>query len=204
METLVRQGKLQKYVSRPTNTRPTKPPAQKEQTENNRPRPIGEIRTIIGGPISRGTSRASRKAYAQQVHNIMVVQRPPKNARLDDQVISFSEEDARGTHQPHDDALVVTINIAGFTTRRVMIDNKSSADILYLLAYQQMKLNKDKLRPMDASLVGFTKDKVCPVGIITLPITIGHYLKTVSKTIDFLVVNCPLAYNAIIGQPTLN
>ena len=85
-----------------------------------------------------------------------------------------------------------------------MIDNKSSADILYLPAYQQMKLNKDKVRPMDASLVGFTKDKVCPVGIITLPITIGHYLKTVSKTIDFLVVNCPSAYNAIIGQPTLN
>ena len=42
----------------------------------------------------------------------MVVQRPLKNARLDDQVISFSEEDARGTHQPHDDALVVTLQVS--------------------------------------------------------------------------------------------
>ena len=134
----------------------------------------------------------------------MVVQRPPKNARLDDQVISFREEDARGTHQPHVDALVVTINIAGFTTRRVMIDNGSSADILYLPAYQQMKLDKDKLRPMDASLVGFTGDRVCPVGIITLPIIVGHYPKTVSKTVDFLVINCPSAYNDIIGRPMLN
>ena len=134
----------------------------------------------------------------------MVVQRPLKNVRLDDQVISFSEEDARGTHQPHDDTLVVTINIAGFTTRRVMIDNESSADILYLPAYQQMKLNKDRLRPMDAPLVGFTGDRVCPVSIITLPIMISTYPKTVSKTVDFLVVNCPLAYNAIIGRPTLN
>ncbi len=75
----------------------------------------------------------------------MVVQRPPKNARLDDQVISFNEEDARGTHQSYDDALVVTINIADFTTKRVMIDNGSSADILYLPAYQQMRLDKDKL-----------------------------------------------------------
>ena len=134
----------------------------------------------------------------------MVVQRPPKNACLDDQVISFSEEDARGTDQLHNDALVVTINISSFTTRRVMIDNGSSADILYLPAYQQMKLDKDKLQPMEALLVGFTGDRVCPVGIITLPITVGHYLKTVSKTVDFLVVNCPSAYNAIIGQPTLN
>ena len=109
METLVRQGKLQKYVSRPTNTRTTKPPAQKERAENNRPGLVREIRTIIGRPASGGTSRASRKAYARQVHNIMVVQRPPKNARLNDQVISFSEEDAKGTHQPHDDALVVTV-----------------------------------------------------------------------------------------------
>jgi hypothetical protein len=204
VETLIRQGKIQKYVNRPTSTHPTKPPAQKEQTENNRPRLVGEIRTIIRGPASGGTSCASRKAYARQIHNIMVVQRPPKNVHLDDQVISFSEENARRTHQPHDDTLVVTINIAGFTTRRVMIDNGSLVDILYLPAYQQMKLDKDKLRPMDTPLVGFTGDKVCLVNIITLPITVRTYSKTVSKTVDFLVVDCPSAYNAIIGRPTLN
>jgi hypothetical protein len=109
-----------------------------------------------------------------------------------------------GCQQPHDDALVVTINIAGFTTRRVMIDNGSSADILYLPAYQQMKFDKDKLQPMEAPLIGFTGDKVCPIGIITLPITVGTYPKTISKTVDFLVVNCLSAYNAIIGRPTLN
>jgi hypothetical protein len=85
-----------------------------------------------------------------------------------------------------------------------MIDNGSSADILYLPAYQQMRLDKDKLRPMDAPLVGFTGDKVCLVDIITLPITVGTHPKTVSKTVDFLVVNCLSAYNAIIGRSTLN
>ena len=85
-----------------------------------------------------------------------------------------------------------------------MINSGSSADILYLPAYQQMKLDKDKLRPMDAPLVGFTGDKVCPVGIVTLPITVRTYPKTVSKTVDFLVVNCFSVYNAIIEQPTLN
>ena len=57
---------------------------------------------------------------------------------------------------------------------------------------------------MGAPLVGFTGDKVCPVGIITLPITIGTYPKQVFKTVDFLIVDCPSAYNAIIGRPTLN
>ena len=67
-----------------------------------------------------------------------------------------------------------------------------------------MKLGKEKLRPMEAPLVGFTSDKICLVDIITLPITIDTYPKQVSKTVDFLVVDCPSAYNAIIGRPTLN
>ena len=85
-----------------------------------------------------------------------------------------------------------------------MIDNGSLEDILYLPAYQQMKLDKDKLQLMDAPLVGFTGDKVCLVGIVTLPIMVGTYPKLVSKIVDFLIVNCPSAYNAIIGRPTLN
>ena len=96
------------------------------------------------------------------------------------------------------------MNIAGFTTRRVMVDNGNSANILYLPAYQQMKLDKEKLWPTEAPLVGFTGDKIFPISIVTLPITIGTYSKQVSKTVDFLVVDCPLAYNAIIGRPTLN
>jgi hypothetical protein len=67
-----------------------------------------------------------------------------------------------------------------------------------------MKLDKEKLRPMGAPLVGFIGEKVCPVGIVTLPITIGTYPKQLSKTVDFLVVDCPSAYNTIIGRPTLN
>ena len=57
---------------------------------------------------------------------------------------------------------------------------------------------------MGAPLVGFTGDKVCPVSIVTLPITIGTYPKQLSKTVDFLVVDCPSTYNTIIGRPTLN
>ena len=48
----------------------------------------------------------------------------------------FSEEDARGIRQPHDDPLVVTIMIEGFNTRRVLVDNGSSADIIYLSTFQ--------------------------------------------------------------------
>ena len=80
--------------------------------------------------------------------------------KMDDQIITFSEDDEKGIHQPHDDALVITMTIAGFITRWVLIGNGSSVDIIYLPAYQQMKIDKERLRPIDIPLVGFTRDKI--------------------------------------------
>ena len=123
---------------------------------------------------------------------------------MDDQVITFSEDDARGIHQPHDDVLVVTRTIAGFITRRVLIDNGSSANIIYLPAYQQMKIDKERLRPIDIPLVGFTGDKVKPTGVVSLIIEAGMYPRQVRTLVEFLVVDCPSAYNVIISRPTFN
>ncbi len=168
IEALIKQGKLGKFVhqDKPEPRPEPRPPRKDEHKDRQEDRPrdiIGEIRTIVGGLASGGTSRSSRKAYARQAHNILVTQRPRKNMKMDDQVITFSEDDARGIHQPHDNALVVMMTIAGFITRRVLIDNGSSADIIYLPAFQQMKIDKEQLRPIDIPLMGFTGDKVRPL-----------------------------------------
>uniref|UniRef100_A0A2N9HDB7 Uncharacterized protein n=1 Tax=Fagus sylvatica TaxID=28930 RepID=A0A2N9HDB7_FAGSY len=182
IEALIRQGKLGKFVrqDKPDIHPEPRPPRQDENKDRQEDRPrdiIGEIRTIVGGLASGGASRSSRKAYARQAHNILVTQRSRKNLKMDDQVISFSEDDARNIHHPHDDALVVTLTIAGFITRRVLIDNGSSADIIYLPAYQQMKVDKEQLKPIDIPLVGFTGDKVKPLGVVSLTIEAGTYPK---------------------------
>uniref|UniRef100_A0A2N9H5N8 Uncharacterized protein n=1 Tax=Fagus sylvatica TaxID=28930 RepID=A0A2N9H5N8_FAGSY len=131
-----------------------------------------------------GTSRSSRKAYARQIHNVLVTQKSNKKPRVEDLPITFTEEDACKVFHPHDDALVVTMEIAGYSTRRVLIDNGSSADIIYLTAFQQMKIDKDQLQPIETPL--------------------GTHPKQATKKVDFLVVDCPSAYNVIIGCPTLN
>ena len=87
----------------------------------------------------------------------------------------FSEEDARSVKQPHDDPLVIMIMIEGFNTRRVLVDSGSSTDIIYLLAFQQLKLDPKRLCPFKSPFVSLSGDKVYPRGIVTVTMTTGSY-----------------------------
>ena len=57
----------------------------------------------------------------------------PKNDKPD---IDFSERDSRDIRQPNDDPLVIMLRVEEFNIHRVHIDNGSSADIIYLPAFQ--------------------------------------------------------------------
>ncbi|XP_058183967.1 uncharacterized protein LOC131301614 [Rhododendron vialii] len=93
---------------------------------------------------------------------------------------------------------------ANYLTRRVLIDSGSSADILYLHAYNQLKVGRERLRLMVSPLVGFAGTPIYPAGQIALPITMGEEKSQITHMIDFIVVNYPSAYNAILGMTTLN
>ena len=79
---------------------------------------------------------------------------------IDEPTISFTDEEAERIHHPHDDAIVITLLIADFITRRVLVDNGSSVDILYYPAFQQMRLGRDLLRLVCSPLIGFGGMKV--------------------------------------------
>ena len=128
----------------------------------------------------------------------------PRARSTDEQAITFTDEDAKRIHHPHDNAIVITLLIADYTTRRVLVDNGSSANILYYPAFQKMRLGRDQLHPINSPLVGFGGTKVQPVGTITLSVVVGAYPQQVTRDVNFLVVDCLSSYNAIIGRPTLN
>ena len=96
------------------------------------------------------------------------------------------------------------IMIEGFNTRRVLVDNGSSTNVIYLSAFQQLKVDQKRLRPFESLLVSFNGDKVYPHGIVTLMVTVSSYPLQVTNKHNFLVVDSPSSYNVIIGRPTLN
>nr|POE68746.1 hypothetical protein CFP56_17625 [Quercus suber] len=86
------------------------------------------------GPVSGGSYKSLKKTYYQQINSVHIKHSPPKHRQSKNDDIMFSERDANGIKQPHDDPLVITLGIEGFTTKRVLVDNESSTDIMYSLS----------------------------------------------------------------------
>ena len=91
---------------------------------------------IVGGTATTGSSRKARKTYLKMVQNVQLTSSVPKMARRESPIIGFLEEDARRLHYPYDDALVVSIRVGDYNMHRVLVNNGSSADILYYPAFQ--------------------------------------------------------------------
>ena len=85
-----------------------------------------------------------------------------------------------------------------------MVDTGSSADILYLEAFNKMALARSLLKPVSTPLVGFGGEVVTPEGSIDLPVTFGESPAKTTIFVNFLVVDRGSAYNAILGRPSLN
>ena len=115
-------------------------------------------------------------------------------------VLSFSDADKQGTIQPHDDALVVTLRIGGYDVKRVMVDQGSPAEIMYLDLYKVLGLKPEDLTVYSSPLVSFKGKIVVPKGQIRLPVQAGTDLVEV----DFIVVDAFSPYTAIMGRPWLH
>ena len=112
-------------------------------------------------------------------------------------VMGFLDEDKIGTIQPHDDALVITLQIWGYDVKRVMVDQGSAAEIMYLDFYKRLNLKVEDLMPYSSSLVSFEGKIIIPKGQVRLPVQTGSEVVEV----DFIVVDAYSPYTAIVARP---
>ena len=125
----------------------------------------------------------------------------PKRVKLDRSlVMGFLDEDKIGTIQPHNDALVIILQIGGYDVKRVMVDQGSAAEIMYPDLFKGLNLRTEDLTPYKSPLVSFEGKVIIPKGQIRLPVQTGS--KTVE--VDFIVVDAYSPYTAIVARPWLH
>ena len=211
IEYLIRRRYLRRFISpenQPQNQAQTQAPPQQpppRQTTTQHQQPLGEIQVISGGLAGGGESSSARKAHLRSIRSteIAEIQAVSKLPRLDTS-ITFSYSDLEGCQHPHDDPLVVRAVVANKTVHRVLIDNGSSADIIFASAFNKMGIGREKLEPVNTHLRGFSRKKVLPLGSIQLVLTLGDPPCQATTTARFLIVDAPSAYNMLLGRPSLN
>lgn len=156
------------------------PIARRNQREDLRDE-IREIRTIFGRQHISSNSRHTQNIYTKEAHTVPVSmvnhmeERPYKADKRECEDITFTEGDAYCVHSPHYDALVVITKEGNNNIHRILVDNESAADILYLNAYNRMGLTQEYSWPIMTPLYGFIGDSMKSRGNISLPITVGKY-----------------------------
>jgi hypothetical protein len=63
--------------------------------------------------------------------------------------------------------MVLTIHIDRWDVSRILIDNGSQVEILFLSSFEQMGYDKKQLKELTKPLYGFGGKRIEPVGVIT-------------------------------------
>ena len=81
--------------------------------------------------------------------------------------------------------------------KRVMVDQGSGAEIMYLDLYKGLNMRPEDLTAYDSPLVSFDRKVVIPKGQIRLSVQVGSEVVKV----DFIVVDAYSPYIAIVARP---
>ena len=145
IEYLIRCGYLQRFIypesqtqDQTQNQTPTQQPPPRQTTTQHQ-QSLGEIQVISGGFAGRGESSSARKAHLRSIRSVGIceIQTVSKLSRFDTP-ITFSNSNLEGCQHPHDDPLVVRAVVAKKTVHRVLVDNGSSADIIFESTFDKM------------------------------------------------------------------
>nr|XP_028959519.1 uncharacterized protein LOC114825272 [Malus domestica] len=138
LEKLVKEGKVDRYLDKPAEQ-----PKRNADGDEEPPTKMIRINGIFAESEHLGATNNSKKRKIQQALLISQVQ------AVDTQlgpIIGFTEQDAEGVDFPHDDALVVSVQLAHAIVDRMMVDNGSAVNLLQLSVIQKMGLESTIIR----------------------------------------------------------
>ncbi|XP_057425922.1 uncharacterized protein LOC130719317 [Lotus japonicus] len=163
--------------------------------------PASTINTIAGGFGGGGDTASARRRHVRAVTSVQQYQAPFGFQHPD---IVISSADFEGVQMHKDDPVVVMVRINSFNVRRVLLDQGSSADIIYGDAFDKLGLTDKKLMPYAGTLVGFSGEQVWVRGYIDLDTVFGLEDNAKLLRVRYLVIQVVASYNVIIGRNTLN
>ncbi|KAF8050647.1 hypothetical protein N665_1913s0003 [Sinapis alba] len=114
--------------------------------------------------------------------------------------MTFKASDKNSVSSPHNDLLVVKILIANCKVLRVLVDTRSSVNLIFRESLQRMELRGYKHKSRIRSLTSFAGKITMSVGTIELHVQVGGVIKIPT----FTIISKPVIYNIIMGTSWLH
>ncbi|XP_021860304.1 uncharacterized protein [Spinacia oleracea] len=204
LDGLASKGHLKNYLQRSTHDtgknqyKKNKSPVS--ATEENHSKG-GFVSVISGGPAAGGPTMRGQKDYARRLGQVKLSGKSPVDPFPR---IEICESDGGRVATPHDDPLVVEIKISNMRVKRILIDTRSSSDIMSMEFLSRLAHDPKTIESIHYPIIGFGGSIIHPVGVINLPVRIGGRKDGQKMGVDFLIVKDLTAYNVILRRPTLN
>ncbi|EEF45065.1 conserved hypothetical protein [Ricinus communis] len=116
-----------------------------------------------------GDSATKRKQAVRSVYSIAISREPRKNFGL----IKFSDANSQGILNSHNDALVVKAYINNFLVRWILIDDKSSINMITMPVFLSMGLKHNHLTLVSTPFIGLGGKTILVEGSIHLDVELG-------------------------------
>jgi hypothetical protein len=144
LERLVSQGHLKEFINEEKTQAGPQTEPEKEDS--------GEVRVIdvIHGMVDAAAEETLRAEIRRVAcgKQIMSVSAGSKRPHLDSQSggnLSFSDQDLQRLQMPHNDALVVSLTLGNSLVRRILVDQGSSAEVMYYPLFKALHLQEADL-----------------------------------------------------------
>ncbi|XP_020234186.1 uncharacterized protein LOC109814229 [Cajanus cajan] len=175
IEDLIKQGQLRSFVDRPDSSRP-RPSFQPRHNDRHR---------------QDHAERPWRERSRQPARRLLA--------------ITFTDADFRGIDPVQDDPMVISVEIHNCIVKKTLVDQGSSADILYWNTFKQLGISEKELILYDDPLVGFSGERVSTKGYIKLFTRFCFDEQEYREIhVKYIVVHASTSYHILLGRPSLN
>jgi hypothetical protein len=128
------------------NNLPPPPPTSQEPSQQATSFPTFKtIHTITRGSNLTFEDKKQKREHYRQVNHV-AVEGPIVCTKWSHIQITFIEADIKLTSLLHMDAMVIIAHVNKWNVMRVLVDNGSQAEILFLSTFEEMGFNKKQLK----------------------------------------------------------
>ncbi|KAF2536615.1 hypothetical protein F2Q70_00004670 [Brassica cretica] len=115
------------------------------------------------------------------------------------EILTFHEHETVKLDMPHDDALVIALEVGGVALSKILVDTGSAVNVISQETLRSLEQPAPKIRREANPLASFEGRLILSLGVVLLTTKACDLRR---KT-EFTVVDLPMPFEAIVGLPWL-